>query len=334
MKILIKTEDELKSFTGVSTALSIESMKPHLAFSWSEDEVIKVLGPTLYDNLLTAYTDETLEEVANASLKGLLPHVQKPLASLSVYSFMQEGGVSIEDQGITANRDRSAFQWQQLKAEDYYIDSAYRSLDRLIKFLLSNAADYADWTDTAYHNLQKDLLIASPSVFSEYVNIKDSYRTFIALLPVLRQSELNYISPAISVTYFAALKASLSNPSADDKLVLDYLKPALAFLTMADALNDLNLDYTGDGAYVHSLKANTENIKEKSKPKAEDLGRAALRFKAKGEDKLAQLKAYLDGAASSTKYPLYFASDLYESEEDAEILRAQPTVSNLYNALK
>tara|TARA_R110002096_G_scaffold122409_1_gene265259 strand:+ start:1430 stop:2434 length:1005 start_codon:yes stop_codon:yes gene_type:complete len=334
MKTLIQTSAELKSFTGASTALSIESLDSHLVYSWAEDEIIKILGADFYQDLLNKYDAEELNNAGNEALKALLPFVQKPLANLAIYSFMQEGSVSIEDQGITADRNKSAYQWQHLKAEGFYLDSAYRALDRLISFLLKNTGDYAGWVDTAYHNLQKGLILSSPSAFSEFVNIKDSYRTYVSLMPVLRQAELNYLMPAVGATYFAELKASLSAPSDNDKIVLDYLKPALAFYTMADAIEDLNLEYTGDGAYIISLKANTDNIKEKNKPSDDHLSRAALRFRDKAQSKIASLSTYLNNNASASMYPLYFASDLYQSEEEITAMREQSTTGNLYNALK
>ena len=108
MKTLIQTSAELKSFTGASTALSIESLDSHLVYSWAEDEIIKILGSDFYQDLLNKYDAEELNNAGNEALKALLPFVQKPLANLAIYSFMQEGSVSIEDQGITADRNKSA----------------------------------------------------------------------------------------------------------------------------------------------------------------------------------------------------------------------------------
>jgi len=331
MKVLIRTESELKEFTGVSMALSIESLSPHLAFSWAEDQLITILGQSLYENLLNAYADGTLEEPAQAKLKVLLPYVQKPLAALAVYSFMQEGGVMISDQGITADRDRSAFQWQQQKAESHYLESAYRSLDRLIVFLLANKADYNNWSDTLYHSSQANLLINSPALFNEHINIRSSYRTFVALLPHLRQVQERQILSLLGEAFLADILANLNDEKYKD--LLRYLRPALAFLSMAEAIEVLHIELTGDGALLYSLRTNVGNMQEQHAPASSELARSALRYQERGRSWLQDLREHLNAQASAEKYPLYFNSANYEDPTEIGQSYQQDFNSNMYNGL-
>jgi len=331
MKVLIRTESELKEFTGVSMALSIESLSPHLAFSWAEDQLISILGQTLYENLLSAYADDTLEQTANAKLKVLLPYAQKPLAALAVYSFMQEGGVMISDQGITADRDRSAFQWQQQKAETHYLENAYRSLDRLISFLISNKSDYSNWSDTAYHSSQGNLLIGSPALFNEHINIRSSYRTFVALLPHLHQVQERQIASLLGDEFLADILSKLQDEKYKD--LLKYLRPALAFLSMAEAIEVLHIELTGDGALLYSLRTNVGNIQEQHAPASSELARSALRYQERGRSWLQDLREHLNAQASAEKYPLYFNSANYEDPTEIGQSYQQDFNSNMYNGL-
>ena len=331
MKILINTEDELKQLTGVSMALSIESLTPHLAFSWAEDQLIAILGQELYESLLNAYADATLEQDANAKLKALLHYAQKPLAALAVYSFMQEGGVMISDQGITADRDRSAFQWQQVKAEKHYLENAYRALDRLITFLLANKGDYPTWADTAYHFSQGSLLIPSPALFNEHINIRSSYRTFVALIPHLRQVQERQIASLLGDAFLADVLAKIEDEKYKD--LLKYLRPALAFLSMAEAIEVIHIELTGDGALLYSLRTNVGNIQEQHAPASSELARSALRYQERGRSWLQDLRAHLNANASAEKYPLYFTSDQYEDPALQGQSYQQDFNSNLFNGL-
>lgn len=331
MSLLFKTVAEIKEFTGASMALTLDTLKPHLSYSWAEDEVLKIVGQDLYDSLLAKYVADELDEPGNAHFKSLLPMVQKPLANLAIYSYMQEGGVSIEDQGIIADREKAAFQWQQEKAEAFYIDASYQSLDRLISFLLKNAGDFGNWTDTVYHSIQKDLLVNSPALFNQSVNIRGSYRTFAALLSTLQYVESKYVSPALGAAYLADLKSSLG--TSDNQAVLALLRPSICFLAMAEGMMDLNMELTANGVFVQSLRSNTHNIKQKEAPKLEELQLAVTRFKQRGLAGMETVRQFLNANASESKYAAFYTSDQYESEEDLDALRAQGTDSKLFNGL-
>lgn len=329
-RLLISSEEELRDNTGVSMALTVDNLKPHLTFSRAEDEIIHVLGDTLYDDLVTAYDEDALSE----DMEKLLPYVQKPLANLAVYYYMQEGGITISNEGVTTNRDKAAYQWQQEKGERFYLDTAYQALDRLIRFLLVNKADYPHWDGSAYHAAEQGALINSAEGFQQYVNIRKSYRTYRALLPVLLNCEDKYLRPLMGDTLIDALKAAVKadDLDADEKLLMKRLEPCLAFLTMAEAVEDLNMELTGDGAYLFSLKANTDNIKQQETPAAAQLAQAALRYRGKGEAFLKDLHEYLNANATESKYASFFNSDKYTAPGTSSTY-TQDENSNLWNGL-
>jgi len=331
-KLLITSEEELRGLTGVSVALTIENLSPHLSFSRAEDAIIHVLGDTLYENLVTAYADDGF--TSEPELEKLLPYVQKPLANLAVYHYMQEGGIHISNEGVTTNRDKAAFQWQHEKGENFYLDTAYDGLDRLIKFLLVNKSDYPNWDGSAYHAAEQGALLNSADALQRYVNISTSYRTYRALLPVLLNCEDIFIRPLLGDTLIDAIKTEVKddNASADHKLLLKRIEPALAFLTMGEGLEDLNMEVTGDGAFRYSLRTNVGNIREKQAPETADLTRAAERFRAKGQGWLKDLREYLDQNASPTKYASYYNSPQYTAP-GASNTYTQNEDSNVWNGL-
>lgn len=328
---LFNTIAEVQKYASVTAGLDISSLDPFLTDSLAEAEVIKILGFNLYDQLLTAYQGNAL----TLELQALLPKVQAPLAPLALYYFLQEGNVQITSAGAVADRDKSAFQWQQLKFEDAQLKTAYYRLDRLIAFLHTNKANYDGWDETSEFAATREFFINSPDVFQKWVNIGSSYRTLVSLRPPMREVEENKIRPALGDGLFEELKAAILNDglSADQNALMRFIIPATAQLTIAQGIEEVNLEITPEGAYNHSLRAQSAaNIKEKTPANAQQLAQAAERLATRGGNWLQQLTDYLNANASESRYPSYFNSALY-TEPVSTSFRGQENGDKLYNAL-
>jgi len=71
-----------------------------------------------------------------------------------------------------------------------------------LRFASPTSSD-PNWTDTAYHALQAKLLISAPGQFNEHINIRNSYRTFVALLPHLQQVQERQIASLLGEDFLA-----------------------------------------------------------------------------------------------------------------------------------
>lgn len=328
MSYLIKTEAELKSFTGVSIALHVETLIPHLEKSKAEDLIIDILGSPTYDSLLSQYWNDTLSTANEA----LLPYAQKALANLAVYYFLQEGGVMISDRGTTTDRNETAFQWQHKKAETFYLNAGYDALDRLIKFLIANTDDYANWSKEEYLGHQGNSLLNSVELFQQYVNINSSYRSYKRLLPTLKMVEETQIRDLITPGIHDALLAK-STFNDDDKNLLIYIRPAIAHLVIAEALGSLNFEITGDGAFIYSLRSTVRNIQRSESPSEDALALQAQNFRTKGLSYLTRLENFLNENASENLYADYFNSSNYQEPDSSITAQTQTTDAKVFNAL-
>lgn len=334
MNKLINTEEEMRAFTGASVALSIETLEPYLTASPAENEIIKILTPSVYEELATAYNDDTLNDNGNEHLKKLLPYAQKPLANLAIFYYMQEGGLSIQDGAIVAARDKSPYQWQQRKAEQHYLNNAYFSLDALIQHMITNKDDFTGWENSDAYKQGTGHFISTAQEFQKYVNIGESHRTFIALLPVMRNVESGIVQSTLTVDLYDDLKQSLldENTDADENKLLEFLRPAVAYKTMAEAIDELNIEITGQNVFQTSLKSITENIVAKKNPEREVLCEYKNMMEQRAGDWLIRLTNYLNENASESKYPLYFNSKNYQ-DPDTDTSYDQDEDSNVFNAL-
>lgn len=207
MPTLIKTNSDLKQFVTVSTGLEIATLAPFLTNSEAEREVIRVLGQQIYSDLLAAYTANTM----TADQTALLPFVQKPLANLALHNYVQQSGVIISSSGITlaTDRDKQAYQWQQIKLEQSIINTGYYALDTLIGYMFANEAKFPTWKETSEYYTSRNFFINTAQEFQKWVNIRSNYRTLVALRPFMRNVEYTYLKNVLGEALFGEIKRQI-----------------------------------------------------------------------------------------------------------------------------
>ncbi len=334
MNQFITQEDEIKAFSGASVALSPDTLTPYLIQSRAEKELRNILTDSLYDELLVLYTNDTLNAPGNEHAKALLPYVQKPLLLLAIYDFLCEGHATVSDAGIqVANRDRTAFRWQQVELKNSYIEKAYFSLDELIRYLNKNKADFADWESSSSYALDKGHFINDVETFQKWVNIRESYRMLVVLRPSIRNIEESLIKNLLTTTIYEQLKSDILDDDldADQLKLLEFLEPAVAYRSMADAVETMHIDLTADGGYVKSLAKTEDNSQEVKIAKENQLRSYYDKLLSKGEMWLTKLRKYLNENASSEKYSSYFESDHYEDPDTSAVI-SDPS-RNSFNAM-
>jgi len=318
MRTLLNTNSELKQFVAVSSGMSIDALLPYLSNSEAEKQIIAITGQTLYADLLTAYLENTL----STEQEALLPYVQKPLANLAVYQHIQQGGVVVSNSGVTltTDRDKQAYQWQQVKIENSLLNQAYFALDALRVYLEANKVDFASWESESDYAQSRDYFINSPDDFSKWVDIKNNFRTLVALRPIMANIEGSLLKNTLGTDFYERLKTGIKAGDLtqdENDLINQYVQPALANLCIAEAAKKLNFDITADGAFIHSLRASSSaNISEKTAPDTEQRDAFINLHEAQGKTWLSNMVDVLNASASELLYPLYFASEQYTSPEE------------------
>lgn len=321
MQALLNTNQELKQFVAVSSGMEISPLLPYLVNSEAEQQIKEVCGQTVYTNLLNAYLNNSL----SAAQEALLPYAQKPLANLAVYHHLQQGGVIVSNSGVTlsTDRDKQAFQWQQAKLENSLLNQAYFALDTLIAYLEANQASFATWATESNYAQSRDFFINSSQAFNTWVNIKNNYRTLVALRPVMANIEANTIKNTLGDVFYTHLKNAVKTgtlATEEEGLIENYIQPAVANLTIAEAARKLNFDVTADGAFLHSLRANSNaNIAEKNAPDTEQRDAFINLHMGYANTWLENLVSYLNETADPATYPLYYNSSLYLDPTTTEV---------------
>ncbi len=313
---LITNISQIRSASTITLSNTLDIWQPYLEEA-EETFLLPVFGQEFLD---------ILSEAANGSASGsskyddLLYKVRKALALYALYLGTDEMAVHVTSSGVQVaigENFKPAPAYQIMNLKESFISRAHRHIDLALKYLEIKKEVFSEFTF-----VEHDCFIRNAADFQQFVDIHASRRVFISLLPVMKSIEKKWILPTISQEYFADLKSKIGisaepGPSADDTIILEMIKPAVAHLTMSRALNEISIDLLDWG--VFNTATNSFNSVS-GKQQANDLRIAAMvaACERDGTAELRILQEFLDKSASASKYALYYASSRYVGEETAE----------------
>jgi hypothetical protein len=144
----------------------------------------------------------------------------------------------------------------------------------------------------------------------------NSRRAYVRLLPELRNCERLYIEKYVGKALLAEIKlqVKLGTVTVANKAVLDLCKPALAYMSMYEALPELSAFITPEGTMAFTaFELGTAKEKELAQDKILLLRK---KYYDNGMTYLSDLKGYLDSNVAD--YPLYASSGIYQAPPTAE----------------
>jgi len=308
---LFKTTEELKQFVPATVTFDFDAVN-----SYIKQAEVKFLMPYLgvnqFTELRVAYQANAL---AGAQTK-LLELVRTPLANFAFALFVPVGQLQIASSGIqqSGSKDKkTAAQWQIDELQASFFNTGYDSIDPLLEYLEENKTLFPAWAASTAYTVLKQFFINTAKQFSEFVWINESRRTFLALRAQMKKVEELAILPIICKSLFAELKAQILSGSISpaNLALLEQIRPAVAHLTMARAIDERSVIQSENGIQVAKNAGSTYT---KGKEPASDarLQRLKCQAQADGETYLARIRELLE--ADLTTYPLYRNSPCYQSK--------------------
>ena len=272
MIMLIKNKTLFTKFAGVvSVHKSFESYSPSI--EWAKDfHMVPLLGQKLYSKLAAIEVPAPEGSGSPAPASGspaldpivlqLLAKAQLTEALFAAFDFSQISDVQITSQGlqtISSDTHKSAYEYQKRDLQNYFASKADSATDSMLLYVEHNKAALATWSgDESLSPLSYELIIASADEFSKYCDIGNSRRTFLSLQFSMCDVIYLHVLPAIGELVYSGLVSKLSagNPTdSRDVKLLSLLKPAIANLTLAEALPDLTVRFVGDSVFYTSFFA-------------------------------------------------------------------------------
>ena len=260
--MIIKTNIDVQKFVSKSLALgNFDNLKPSLENALIS-YILPLVGEQFIDKLELVYNDEA----AIASYKKALEKTQRALV---FYGLMEDAKVadvirtSTGLQIVETSSNKTAFEYQKRDLIKKYADDADTFTDDLLEFLEKNKDTFKDFSENiSIYSKTKEFIINNAKEFTDYRNINESRRTFIALKGSMKDVELLKIKPSIGNTVFDTLKEMILDDDLNDKYkaLHELLKPAFANLVVADAIPELNFKFKAGGVELTSFaQSNTKS---------------------------------------------------------------------------
>ena len=264
--MLFKTAAELSEFLDVSGTITFSKIKPTIEYV-EESILLPLIGNDLYHNLCGYYDDPTTISTPYQSMYDMLmKRCRKVVGPYTAYYFIPKAELSLSDSGAqrteTANT-KTAYAYQIASSREQRLKEGEANLELLLKFITDNISYFEEWANSAEFVEYKSLFIKSGTEFANLYRTTQPYRNYFATRFKMTDVEVLTIEPAITTPLFDYLKGKdhLVDPQwseAETKLLL-YLKKAIAYFTIAEAIPNLSVRIDGNGLTVNSENTVTAN---------------------------------------------------------------------------
>lgn len=288
--------DFQEHYSGVNRSMAWDELTPAIRQA-TQKFVLPFVGPELYDDLATKYNAGTALTSQQAQT---LEYLQDCVAFYTIYHILPEKQTVVASMGVVQNApiqgSQPTNQWSWKAKRWSALENGDAFLDKLLTYLEKQVADavaYFDlWADSSAYNVKVSNFFRQTAQLDEYLNIKESRRSFISLVKYMRDVEEDVILPLLCTDQFEALKAS--DLDADGLALLAKVRKTVAFLGLYEAIPHHRIVIDGDGFRIVSQtdqfdsRMNLENTQHEAA--ITDLSQRAER---KGRQYLAELRVFL-----------------------------------------
>lgn len=288
--------DFKEHYSGVNHSMAWDELTPAIRQA-TQKFVLPFVGSELYDDLAAKYQADTALTAAQAQT---LEYLQDCVAFYTIYHILPEKQTVVASMGVVQNAPQGGSQptnqwswkakrWSALENGDSFLDKLLTYLEKQV----TDAVAYFDlWADSDSYNVKVSNFFRQTSQLDEYLNIKESRRSFISLVKYMRDVEEDVILPLLCTEQFEALKAS--DLDADGLALRAKVRKAVAFLGLYEAIPHHRIVIDGDGFRIVSQTDQFDDRRNLTNNTHEaainDLSQRAER---KGRQYLAELRVFL-----------------------------------------
>ena len=228
--------------------------------------------------------------------------VQRPIAILATLRMYQKNDLSHEDDGrkfkvSTDGTDKLPWEWQLDRDDALQMEAYFRAVDALINHL--NKTKLKEWTNTPLYRSMQQLIVRSGSDFDCYFPIQRSERTYLLLVPFIREAQLMVVQDAYGADWDKLIAENLDTDldtglSKSETPAHYAASMAVCLLAMATALTRLPLKLLPCGV-VRGYMAES-GMRESEPASLEDVRRASDWMRADASRWIDKMKRARDGS--------------------------------------
>jgi len=230
--MILETTSDLKKYVTVAQSFEFEDFEPYI------QKAINAYTHKYVGNLHTTLVDEATG--TNATIKNeAREHLRSAIANFGMYIFFPYLQVQLDSSGISVNtsENRAPANWGQIKdIRRELLRAGHESMDLLLAVLDANLEIFEDYADK-FNQSNNELLVNNAVTFSKYYNIFDSRQTYLALMPIIRKVEDQYLHTFMCSELITELKADVAGNLKAVKVALQ--KAIVAFTVAKVSANGL-----------------------------------------------------------------------------------------------
>lgn len=306
---LITTIDEIQAYVAVSATSDINSLKPYLRLA-ERNYLEPVLETPFLDELAAIYlaASSQVEAIADLKQKKVIKLVQEALANLAIMHALPVLSVSIGASGIqvVSNEQMApASQWRTQKVYDSLAEVGYKTIDSLLAYLETEKASFPLWSENLVYTHFQTYFIRTAAEFNGLYNINDSRYLFHVIRYCMQRVEQFDIKKSIGQKLFDELKTKDKDGTltGNFKILLnDYLKSAIALLTIAKALQERLISISA-GNLSLKFSGSTDNLNESKSPALAELNQAIESLRVDARTWISDAQEFI--AANPTDFLLF-----------------------------
>jgi hypothetical protein len=320
MAQLITSIAQVQEYIRVGNALDIKTLLPSLN-EVEMQELTFYLGADLLAEIIT----QKSANIFTPRIEKIFPYVMAAHACLAVYKAGPEIEVLVSDSGIMrteTSTEKSAWGGQVKRFRDVAADRGFKALDSFLLILEKYEQDYPEWLASQYYGIKDGLLIRSAVEFEAAgEGIQGSSLTFQAFRPIMMDIQEQTLRDSLPAAMYQEILDQLKSDSLTpgNKTILNnYLRPALAKLTIEEALTQLPVEVSNSGVSVNQLELAGDSRTSK-RADISLIEKKAWGLRGRGGYYLSNMKEYLNTTATALVYPLWFSSTYYAKSLRARI---------------
>lgn len=302
----------MRKYLPINVTFTFSDIEPFVKQA-ERDFLMPILSQAQYDEI------EANQSSSDTDIQKLLDRARAVVAPYALFLWIPFGQTQITSGGIqiTSNAtSKTAFQWQIEGMQNTAQLLAFSCAEDLIKFLIPNKAIYTAWATSPEFARLFRLFINTATEFNEYFEMGTSRYLFLQMVPTIQRVEKNSILPILCKELFDEIKAQIlaGSVSAENEALLNFIKPAVANLSIKNATGELLLRierYTATTLIGQQLPAEQGGTQDERNARLFMLRNEA---NTEAESQLKQLSDYLH--AHVADYPLWEASACYVAPID------------------
>lgn len=292
------SDAEVQKYLGVSNTFNTDVFA-----SWVDEAKQEHLYPAL--------SKEQTEEILNGTSATtysveIIDQTKRALCHFAYAMYLPTHILQISNLGVTEHTSpdqRTAKPENVENLRKSLLDIANANIRRILDEFEKNPEGYSLWKASDSYSIFEELLLPTTTAFGRYVNIRNSRRVFLLLVPSIRLVQEVIFGERIGADVLADMIAS---SEVKPKYVLEtYLKPALARLAIADALPNMSV-VLGKYETVLWFDDSSNNYAKSYKNVPPSVIQMLVDlYKKQGEELLCKATAYIsENAEAFPKYPV------------------------------